>query len=56
MNQGRARAKMFVRIGPANEQSGSHGVSKHLKVALSQAQSVKPSNPVLSLHIDLREK
>lgn len=54
MIQGRARASAFVRTGPANEHSGSHGVSKHLKVALSQ--SVKPSNPVLSLHIDLKEK
>lgn len=56
MIPGRAWASIFVRIGPANEQSGNHSVSKHLKVALSQAQSVKPSNPVLGLHIDLREK
>lgn len=47
---------MFVSTGPANEQSDSHGMPKHLEMALSPAHSVKPSNPTLSLYVDLKEK
>lgn len=44
MSQGIVQASVLISIGPANEQPGTHAGLKHLEVALSQAQSVKPPN------------
>lgn len=56
MSQGIAQASVFFSTSTANKQSDRHGMLKHLKMALSQVQSVKPSNPVPSLYeyVDLR--
>lgn len=53
-SHGIAQASVVVSTGPANKQSDSQAVLKNLKMALSQAHSVKPLNPILSIYRDLR--